>query len=184
MTAKHNTGFIFAVLYTEDGTAEGKHLGYQVVLSDFADENHRVIVHNEPGEEFHRPGITPIADLMTGSLNWACGKYPDYVVDKVRLRKGPMPMSEDEANAKRHRIVAIALTRLLNEPEMLVSLNEKLGTAVVDVLKGLSLGKDPFMNKLGFPDEARLFGKLVDVVGFETDSNGNIKPLLTVGGKR
>jgi hypothetical protein len=83
---KTTMGFLFGVLFTEDGLSDGLPLGYQVVLTDRADDNHRVIVHT--------PGATPMGTRidvrarMQASLEWAQHKYPDYVLDTVRVRKG------------------------------------------------------------------------------------------------
>ena len=104
-----NTGFIFGVLFTEDGTVGSKFLGYQIVLADLTDDNHRVIVHRRVEDDAASADTAlSIGLMLQGSLEWAAEKYPLYVVDKTRVRKGPMPPHPDEVsktNPARKRVV-------------------------------------------------------------------------------
>ncbi len=87
-------GFIFAVLYTSNGSQiEGEHLGYQIVLMDEGKEEPRVIVHRD---HVQRVGEASVERFMEDSLAWAVKKYPEYALKELRVRKGPMPLSPDE----------------------------------------------------------------------------------------
>lgn len=114
MSNHHTTGFIFGVVYTEDGTRDSKHLGYRVVLTAFDNDEERVIVHNEiDGNR------ADVSRLLNGSLTWATGKYPLYVVDKTRVRKGPMPPHPDKVNKKTGKMRVVLELAIEYDPSII-----------------------------------------------------------------